>query len=460
MKILLVDLAPHKKVEEPYENLGLGYLTSILREKDYNVQQLSCIVHNLTLQKLINRIISVNPDLLGLSVKSLHAKQMKKLVEELREKGFKNHITLGGHFPTFHYKEILRDIPQIDTVIRGEGELTLLELVENLKDKNFNNISGLSYRVDQEIKNNEPRELICNIDKIPFPARDHTSLILKRSRFISISASRGCYANCSFCSIANFYKKSPGKNWRCRSPKNIVAEMKLLAEKYGNTNFKFIDDQLFLNNRHALEFTKKFQEELIRNNLEINFVMNCRANHIDYDIFMRLKKNGLKKVFIGIESAHQRGLETFNKGTSIDINNNALKTLEELNIEYDIGFILIDPYTNYQELFENLKFLTDLKQKMTGNNSYLSVTTSLTIFGGTPIFHKLSEESRLSGNYIEGYKYTVDNINVQLFRFIMETIIAKKILPIYHKYLLINQIIKRNNYLTLTKLRSGFKWPK
>ncbi len=448
MKIILLDPAPKNYIQPPYEHLGLGYLASMLRhQKGWNVQLLSCNIENLSLRKIVNRILSDKPDLLGISVKSVHAKRVFQIVDRLRAQGFHEHITIGGHFPTFHHQQTLHDFPQIDSVVRGEGEYTIIELVEKLTDNNFYQILGISYRQKEEIKINPPRNLISNLDQLPFPTRDHTTQILKRGGVITISASRGCYANCAFCSIANFYKLSPGRKWRCRSPENVVDEIELLENRFGTTYFKFIDDQLFTSNNNEKEYIDKLRQELNCRHLNIKFAMNCRANHIDYELFRMLKYMGLKKVFVGIESAHQRGLNTFQKGTTVELNNRALKILDRLDIDYDIGFILIDPYTTYQELCENLQYLSDIKPRLKGRKCYLSVSTSLKIYEGTPIFSQLQKENRLKGNYIQGYNYHVEDDQVRRFQFIMAFIIEQHLLHLYYYLLYLRQLLNINKLL-------------
>ncbi len=432
MKILLLDLAAKNNFQEPYEHLGLGYLASALRQNNHQVRIMSSIIENLSFRQVVKRVLAYDPDVLGLSVKSIHAQSLIQLVTVLRSKGFLGHITLGGHFPSFHHEEILRDYPFIDSAIRGEGELAFPELVKGLPEKDLSDIAGLSYRCGDDVVVNEQRKILPDLDKIPFPARDNANQVLKKGGFLSISASRGCYANCTFCSIANFYDANPGKKWRCRSPESLADEILLLIKKYNTNNFKFIDDQLFFSRRKAIEYLESLKMLLDRQNTIIKFVMNCRANHIDYEQFYYLKKMGLQKVFIGVESAHQRGLDTFQKGTTVEMNNKALRILDKLGINYDVGFILIDPYTTYEELYENLKYLSDLRKQMKGKRSFLSVTTSLQVYGGTPIYRKLINESRLEGNYIDGFDYQVKNDYVKLFQFTMDSIVERRLLPIYH----------------------------
>ncbi|MBN2007798.1 B12-binding domain-containing radical SAM protein [candidate division KSB1 bacterium] len=453
MNVILLDPSKRNNIQEPYENIGLGYLAAVLRSKNHSVRIINCAIEKLSFREVISCILKFKPDVLGITVKSVNIRRAIDVVTHLRNCDFRGHVTLGGHYATVHHSELLRDFPAISSVVRGEGELALLDLVENVKTGNFTHIKNLSYRKSNSVIINDMAETLTPLDELPFPARDDTARVIQKDGSISISASRGCYASCSFCSIAHFYNISNGPRWRRRSPQNIAAEIEYLSRTFHTSKFKFIDDQLFLSNRSALKFVRELQAELQKRHLTIQFSMNCRANHITHELFALLKSIGLKKVFIGIESAHQRGLDTFNKGTSVQINNDALTVLDELNIDYDIGFILIDPYTTFDELTENLNYLSTIKKRIEGRHCYLSVTTSLEVFGGTPVCIKLQNEGRLTGDYFNGYHYMVEDANVKRYQFIMEHIIEQKLVAFYHRLLYLKRSFINRERNKITNLR-------
>jgi radical SAM superfamily enzyme YgiQ (UPF0313 family) len=432
MLIVLIDPATRFAALLPYENLGLAYLAATLRQHGHEVRILSTAHEHLSLRRTVRAVLQMQPALVGITVLGANAKRAMNLVHRLRESGYQGHITLGGYFPTFHAQELMRGFPAVDSIVRNEGEITLRELVEHLPDGDLSGVLGITYRDGAAVKENPQRPFTKTLDELPFPARDFTSQVLRTGSFIHVSTSRGCYANCSFCSIAKFFRMGNGKVWRRRSAESLADEVELLAKQFNFNRFKFIDDQFILTNKEGHEFADDFGAELGRRNLQINFQIACRANNIERRLFERLKALGLEKVFVGIESGHQRGLDTFDKETTVAINNQALATLRDLGLKYDVGFILVDPYTTYDELKQNLIYLLEQKSHIKRNSgSYLSVTISLIAYGGTPIYDRLVNERRLLGDYFNGFYYQIFDKDVRHFMFFMDRILNGLIFPIF-----------------------------
>jgi radical SAM superfamily enzyme YgiQ (UPF0313 family) len=435
MRVVLIDPATRFATIEPYENLGLAYLAAALRQRGHRVRIISTSHENLSMRQTLREVFSIDPHLVGITVLGANAKRAINVVHRLRENGYEGHITLGGYYPTFHSQELMRGFPAIDSVVRNEGEMTLIDLVEHLPDNDLSNVLGLTYRDGATVKENPQRPFTKTIDELPFPARDFTPHVLRAGSFIHVSTSRGCYANCSFCSIAKFFRMGNGKVWRRRSAASLAEEVEMLVKQFNSNRFKFIDDQFILTNKEGHEFAEAFGAELGRRHLKIKFSIACRANNIERNLFQRLKALGLEKVFVGVESGHQRGLDTFDKETTVEMNNQALAILRELDLMYDVGFILIDPYTTYEELKQNLLYLLQQKALIKKRGSYLSVTHSLIAYGGTPIYDRLVKERRLLGDYLNGFYYQIADKDVRRFRFFMETILDGKIFPIFRRFL-------------------------
>jgi radical SAM superfamily enzyme YgiQ (UPF0313 family) len=184
--------------------------------------------------------------------------------------------------------------------------------------------------------------------------------------------------------------------------------------------------------------------------LQIKFSIACRANNIERHLFLKLTKLGLEKVFVGVEAGHQRGLETFDKETTVEMNDQALATLRELGVKYDMGFILIDAYTTYEELTQNLLYLIKHKNLIKEDGSYLSVAPSLIAYGGTPIYDRLVAERRLMGDFFNGFYYQIADKNVRHFLFVMEKIFNNFLLRVYHRLLFTWHDLRRH-------LKSTFK---
>jgi radical SAM superfamily enzyme YgiQ (UPF0313 family) len=422
MRVALIDPATRFVTIEPYENLGLAYLTGTLRHHGHQVRLISTSHENLSMRRTLREIFKFNPALIGITVLGANAKRAIKLVHELREHGYRGHITLGGYYPTFHATELMRGFPAIDSIVRNEGEMTLLDLVERLPDGDLSGVLGLSYLDGAGVKENAQRPFTKTIDELPFPARDFTPHVLRAGSFIHVSTSRGCYANCTFCSIAKFFRMGNGKVWRRRSAVSLADEVESLVRRFHANRFKFIDDQFILTNKEGHQFADAFGAELERRKMKIKFSIACRANNIERHLFQRLKALGLEKIFVGVESGHQRGLDTFDKETTVEMNNQALATLRELDLMYDVGFILIDPYTTYDELKQNLIYLAQQKALIKKRGSYLSVTNSLMAYGGTPIYDRLVKERRLLGDFFNSFYYQIADKHVRRFQFFMDEV--------------------------------------
>jgi radical SAM superfamily enzyme YgiQ (UPF0313 family) len=403
MRVLLVDPAPRRGIQDAYESLGIAYIAATLRAAGHEVTLISSALRCLSVRATVRAIRKAGPQAIGISVLEVHAKRALTLVDALRDAGSEAHITLGGHFSTFNHKKLLRRYEGVDSIVRGEGERTFLELVDRLsrseplgctvhkkvqlsctvqvgavqkkvpdyKKVQLDGIEGLSFREGGEIQVNPPRALIEDLDALPFPARDFAPLVLRQHSALSISASRGCYANCAFCSIRAFYDQAPGPKWRTRSPERVVDEMEDLVNRFGpslsrgspkkgSSTLQFIDDQFVGPGEKGKAWAVQLGEELLRRKLGVPFTCSCRVNDIDPDLFGLLKEAGLTRVFIGIESGTERGLLTFNKRTTIAQNVNALATLDKLGIGYKIGFIFFDPYTTFGEVKQKLRFLSDI----------------------------------------------------------------------------------------------------
>jgi radical SAM superfamily enzyme YgiQ (UPF0313 family) len=197
-----------------------------------------------------------------------------------------------------------------------------------------------------------------------------------------------------------------------------------------------------LSRKEGYEFAEAFAQGLGRRSLKIRFQIACRANNIERDLFVKLKALGLEKVFVGVEAGHQRGLDTFDKETTVEMNDQALATLRELGLMYDMGFILIDPYTTYEELKQNLGYLLAHKALLPRPGSYLSVTTALTAYGGTPIYDRLVSERRLMGDYFNGFYYKIADKEVRRFHFWLEDVLGGYVFAMLRRLLFLRRDLK------------------
>jgi hypothetical protein len=305
---------------------------------------------------------------------------------------------MGGHFPSLSYEQTLELVPDLDSVVRFEGEATLLERVEALAAGNeWREIHGLAYRDDNgKVILTRPRALLEDLDQLPFPDREYEPETVLGRSILPILASRGCARTCSFCSIHTFYRAAPGRIVRTRKPAEVVREMSLLHEELGTTMFLFQDDDFPLFGVVWKRWANEFVDELERTGLakKVIWKMNCRADAVDRDLFIRMRDAGLYLVYMGLESGNDQGLETLHKQITVQQNLKAVETLKSIGLMFEYGFMLLDPSSTFETIRENIGFLRAILA-----DGCLPVTFCRMLpYDGTPIKDELVRTGRLRGD--------------------------------------------------------------
>lgn len=225
------------------ENLGLGSLASYLRQAGFELMVFDARLENSSPEEVVLKVSKFNPFLIGFSIIAKDGMGWCEEVCQVLKEKIKNipPVCIGSYFPTLQTNRALESMPSADFVIMGEGEVTFKKLAEYLSSgKKWNNLLGLAYRSKSGIIINKRRQLIKNLNKLPFP--DHYAPEHGLKEF-AIEGSRGCYCACSFCSISPFAQAKTAKNmWRFRSASRILDEINILTNKFPNIKtFRFVD---------------------------------------------------------------------------------------------------------------------------------------------------------------------------------------------------------------------------
>jgi anaerobic magnesium-protoporphyrin IX monomethyl ester cyclase len=378
------------------ENLGLGYLASTLRARGYRVEILE---FEDTFENILAAIRHHDPILVGFSlIFQFYIERYAALIRALRADGVAAHFTIGGHFPTLSYHHTLDLIPELDSVVRFEGELTLLELVDALGlDRDWRGIHGIAYRQhDGDIRTTDLRPLLANLDELPYPDRSIALPMTLGRRVVQMLASRGCIRTCSFCSIHMFYRSAPGKVVRTRKPAEVAREMRRLHDERGATIFSFQDDDFPVFGRVWQRWTREFVAELYRYDLpgRIIWKINARADAVDAALFAEMRDAGMYMVYMGLESGSDEGLVALNKSITVEQNLAAVETLKNLGLVFDFGFMLLDPSSTFESVLDNVKFL----RRIVGDGYMAAEFCRMIPYDGTPIKEQLAQEGRLRGD--------------------------------------------------------------
>lgn len=399
---------------ENLENLGLRSMISFLHSKNYTAELVAFQPGRKN--EILKALRKKSPAIVGFSLIFQYTLQeFNELVKYLRKNSIHSHFTAGGHFPSIEPALTFDLIPELDSIVRFEGELTIVELINNLNDPvKWQGIPGLAFKTRSGIKINVNRPLINDLDSLPFLFRDEHFQTIACIKIASMLASRGCLNNCSFCSIRRFYGNSGGPLRRVRSPKSVVSEMSELYHQKDVRYFLFQDDDFANRSPSQRLWIRTFLEEIKRHNLskKIHWKISCRVDDIERETFSLMKDHGLSYVYLGIESGNKTGLKTLNKGVTVEQNLKAIEILKDLKIGIFIGFMLLDPSSTNLTIRENLNFLRKI-----GSDGYFSIDfCKMLPYAGTPVEKELRDSNRLIGTIIEpDYNFTDQKIDIYFY---------------------------------------------
>ena len=350
----------NKYINVPMQHLGISYIASMLEFNNFNVEIIDSVQENLTTSKLNEKIEKEKYDAIGISTYFYNYMQVALLVKRIRKKNKNIFIFLGGYFPTFEYERILFDLLEVDCCVIGEGEITTLELMKNLDNRQaWKDVLGIAYLENGKICFTGRRHLIENLDELPFPKRK----VFSREVPSPVLTSRGCYGRCNYCSAYGFYNTCIGNRVRRRTPENVVDEIEKLINNYNVDHIHINDDSFTIASKNSRKWFYKFYELIKQKNINVKFACDFRADEIvsARDIIEDFMQIGLYNVFVGIESLEQEQLDFYNKGLNVEHNIKAIEIIKELGLEFRIGVLLFDPIVTVDRIYKSLKIVDEIK---------------------------------------------------------------------------------------------------
>ena len=271
-------------------------------------------------------------------------------------------LFLFGYFPTFHEKE-LRRYSFIDGIIPGDP---------------LHEAKG---------------------DKAPFPSLNATDCA-------PLLGSRGCWGRCTFCYAGRFFKGYQG-----RLPEDIVDEIEQRLRE-GFQRIYFVDACFFPPGRRAAVYAEELAGEIRRRRLDFRFGLECRPDSISEETLEPLKEVGLSEIFLGVESGCQSILDRFQKGTTVEQNERAIRLIRERGIKLSTGFIMFDPEVRLPELRENFYFLERNGLLDCATNAAQLLSHKVFLYAGTPLYKKFAGQPvpRAPRPYFIDYPFQDKNI--------------------------------------------------
>jgi len=358
--------------------LGLAYLGAVAEKAGHQVTIIDCQAEKLTQETFIARIAQTPSDVIGVTSTTLLYKSAMKLITIAKQAHPQAKTMLGGSHGTFWDENALNEYPSLDIVVRREGELTFIELLDKLQSQaSLANVLGITYRNGDKIVRNADRPFIEDLDSIPFPAHHLMPLeSLKRDGKIlfPLISSRGCVFWCDFCSTVRMF----GRGYRWRSPKNVVDEMQLIHDKYGVKQVTFYDDAFSVDRNRVIQIC----DELHARKLDMMWDCGTRVDMVDRELLQTMRNAGCFAVWLGVESGSEAILGAMNKSIKLDQTRKAYKTAHEVGLMTIANVVLGFPGETEKTARETIRFVKELNPDDVG--FYVA-----TPYPGTPMYDEV-----------------------------------------------------------------------
>ncbi len=294
MRLLLVH--PH----HPYPGrdrfpLSLGYLAAVAEEW----AGAEVLVVDEQVERLGGRVLrEFEPDVVGVTCTTPAFGRVRELISFIRSRS-EALVLVGGSHPTFLPEQVV--LAGADAAVRGEGELTLVEVLEGAE---LSEVRGLSYRAEEGVVHNPERELIANLDELPHPAWH--LFPLREYRIMSLVTARGCTYSCVYCAASRFWRRRV----RFRSPGSVVEEVRELYN-LGFRRLRFMDSTFTLDRERALEICRRISGLGLRG---LSWSCETRADHLDEEVVRALRDAGCTLVCVGVDSGSDEVLRRCRRG--------------------------------------------------------------------------------------------------------------------------------------------------
>lgn len=349
------------KISSILPPLGLMYLGAVLEKNDYVTEILDCQLEKFDIHETISYIVMKKKfDYIGLSCNTAQLSIVIELTKHLKNIYPNVPILVGGAHPSIFPKEVLNK--NIDFVIIGEGEETIIELLTSIEKKtDLNKVDGIGYiSKNNEIIITNKRKLISDLDIIPYPARHLLPIQkyvpaphqYKQLPSTTMITSRGCPFICKFCSSKNIWTRK----YRKRSVDDVIQEIKILIKIYDVKDINFWDDLWGISDKWILEFCEKIH----KNNIKISWSCELRVDSVAIEVLEAMKNAGCWAIFYGMESLDQEILDNVNKKIKVKQIEEAIINTKKVGIEVRANFIIGLPGDSPEKIKKMVKRLIEL----------------------------------------------------------------------------------------------------
>jgi anaerobic magnesium-protoporphyrin IX monomethyl ester cyclase len=354
MRVLLIN--PFYPISEtPSPPLGLAYLAAALSEADIEVKILDLVVFPHSKAMLQEVLDQFKPQIAGLTAVTMTFDFAIGVIKDIKRLCPKILTIMGGPHVSFCAPDTLQRFPDLDIIVLGEGEQTVVELIRAVENgRQWKGVKGIAYRSGSDIHCTPHRAPIDNLDTLPVPARHLLPLGRYRALGmpVSLATSRGCPYKCIFC----VGRKMVGTKVRYRSPAKVVDELEYLHTLHFH-QINIADDLFTANKNHCLAVC----DEIIKRRLKITWTSFARVDTVSEEVLTRMRAAGCNAISFGIESGNPQILKTIKKGITREQAVAAVNMCQRAGITPFASFILGLPGETPQTIQETLDFGKQLK---------------------------------------------------------------------------------------------------
>jgi anaerobic magnesium-protoporphyrin IX monomethyl ester cyclase len=358
------------------------YLSMNLKKYAAGQRKYEMIVNDkthLVWKKLADTVRQTRPMAVGISYLTPLKHTVERTAELVKEINQDIKIIVGSFHPTFCPEEVMQN-PDIDFVIRGEGEIPLLRLVKELKKDSlkWETVPRIHYRdKDGQIQNNTGTNLINNLDELPFPARDQVlNCDYNTYRCHSISTARGCPYTCTFCADRRLW----GGKVRRRSVANVIEELRLLKDTYKINYVEFVDGTFTFDQKYL----RAFCNTMIDYKLNIEWKCTARYDNLNEELLQLMKQANCAGLYLGLESGSDKVLKAIDKKIDVEKILTVSKMIYNSGIPSATSVLMGLPDESKEDTEETLKVMKKVKTDIFDVNTYIPLP-------GAPLYDSISE---------------------------------------------------------------------
>lgn len=337
--------------------LGISYIAAVLKKSGHEVSFLDVNAEGWSIDEYRERIRRIDPHVVGFTSTTgdwLSVLEGIKITKDVLPRT----ITIVGGPQLTMFPEESISFDTIDIGVIGEGEYTMVELMDRLEDgKDFTDIRGISYKKNGTIYVAPKRDVIMNLDTLPFPAREllpnyKYNAILADNPLVTMISSRGCPYSCTFCC-----KETLGKTFRQRSPENIIQEIEHIIANYTFGEIMMFDETFTLNKKTTLAICRLINEK----RLKFKWSVRTRVDRVDEESLQALKDAGCIRLHLGVESGNSRILEKMNKKIALEQIEKCFKIVNNIGFETMAYLMIGFPGEDRQSVDDTINFTIKIK---------------------------------------------------------------------------------------------------